>query len=52
MEDKLYEALERFSIMSENVDTSEKDAIAYVAKKYGRKIAEEVWNKYATRGGK
>lgn len=40
------EAFERFCIMSEQEDVGDLKAILYIKEKYGRKIAEEIWNKY------
>ena len=41
-----YEALERFSIMSEQSDVSETDALRYVQKEYGREIAVKIWERF------
>ena len=39
-------AFERFCIMSEQEDLGDLKAILYIKEKYGREIAEEIWNKY------
>ena len=40
------QAFERFCIMSEQEDVGDLKAILYIKEKYGREIAEEIWNKY------
>ena len=46
MSEKEYEALERFSIMTEQGAVSETDALRYVQKIYGREIAVKIWERF------
>ena len=42
MSEKLYEALERFSIMSLQEDVGDDKALEYIEKHYGKEIVEEL----------
>lgn len=46
MSEKEYEALERFSIMTEQSDVSETNALRYVQKLYGKDIAVKIWERF------
>lgn len=45
MEEKLYEAIERFSIKTVEGHIDDVMAIKSIEKKYGREIAIQVWKK-------
>lgn len=42
MSDELYEALERFSVMSLQSDVGDEKAFEYIEKHYGKEIVEEL----------
>jgi len=45
MNEKLYEALERFSIMTVDGGLDDVTALKKIQEQYGRKIAVELWEK-------
>ena len=46
MNEEFYEALERFSIMTEQTDGNEIAALKHIQEVYGREMAVKVWEEY------
>jgi len=50
MNEKLYEALERLSIMTVDGGLDDVTACKYIQEKYGRETAVKLWEKYCKNG--
>jgi len=46
MSEEFYEALERFSIMTEQSDVDYISALKYIQSKYGRTTAVKIWTEF------